>query len=177
MCSDRADQRECIEGRWVFLGIGSNLGERKTRIEQGIAALKNCGMSILRRASLYETEPVGITDQPWFLNTVVAGETALAPQRLLKLCKEIERTAGRKETVRFGPRLLDIDILLYKGLVIHEKDLDIPHPRMHERRFVLVPLLEIAPSIKDPRNGKRYANILAELDEGKKVTRLKAKEF
>ncbi len=177
MCSDRADQRECIEGKWVFLGIGSNLGERRTRIEQGIAVLKKCGRRILRRASLYETEPVGFTDQPWFLNTVVAGETALTPQGLLKLCKKIERTAGRKETVRFGPRLLDIDILLYKGLVIHEEDLDIPHPRMHERRFVLVPLLEIVPSIKDPRNGKRYANILAGLDEGKKVTKLKAKEF
>ena len=177
MCSDRADQSENLEGEWVFWGIGSNLGVRRTRIEEAIASLEEGGISILRRASLYETEPVGITDQPWFLNTVMAGETALTPQGLLKVCKEIERTAGRKETVRFGPRLLDIDILLYKGLVIHEEGLDIPHPRMHERRFVLVPLLEIAPSIKDPRNGKRYANILAGLDEGKKVTKLKAKEF
>ena len=176
MCSDRVDQGESIEGKWAFLGIGSNLGERKTRIEEGIAALKKGGLSIQRRASLYETEPVGIADQPWFLNTVIAGETALAPRELLKLCKRIEQEVGRRETVRFGPRLLDIDILLYKGLVIREEDLNIPHPRMHERRFVLVPLLEIAPSIRDPRDGRQFAGILAGLDEGKQVTKLKAKE-
>jgi len=79
--------------------------------------------------------------------------------------------------VRFGPRLLDIDILLYKDLVLREKELEIPHPRMHERRFVLVPLLEIAPAIRDPRNGRSYAEILAGLDDGKKVTRLKAQGF
>jgi 2-amino-4-hydroxy-6-hydroxymethyldihydropteridine diphosphokinase len=159
------------------LGIGSNLGERRTRIEEGIAALEESGVRILHRASLYETEPVGIADQPWFLNTVVAGETAFAPRELLELCKTIEKTAGRIRTVRFGPRLLDIDILLFKGLVVHEEDLDIPHPRMHVRRFVLVPLLEIAPSIRNPRDGRQYAEILAGLDEGKKVTKLRAKEF
>ena len=160
----------------VYLGLGANMGDRQANLEMAIELLGE-RLNLQQVSSVYETEPVGIPDQPWFLNTVVAGETALTPQRLLKLCKEIERAAGRKETVRFGPRVLDIDILLYKGLVIHEKDLDIPHPRMHERRFVLVPLLEIAPSIKDPRNGKRYADILARLDGGKKVTRLKAKEF
>ena len=159
------------------MGIGSNLGKRRTIIEEGIAALEEGGVCILHRASLYETEPVGITDQPWFLNTVVAGETALAPRELLKLCKTIEKTAGRIRTVRFGPRLLDIDILLYRGLVIHGKDLDIPHPRMHERRFVLVPLLEIAPSIRNPRDGRQYAEILTGLNEEKKVTTLKAKEL
>lgn len=177
MRSDRADQREDVEEQWVFLCVGSNLGKRREKIEGGIAALQEGGVIIQRRASLYETEPVGITDQPWFLNTVVAGETALAPRELLVLCKRIERIAGRRETVRFGPRSLDIDILLYKGLVIHEEGLDIPHPRMQERRFVLVPLLEIAPALRDPGNGRTFAEILAGLDEGKKVTRLKEKEF
>jgi len=177
MYSDRFDQRESIGKTSVFLSIGSNLGERRARIKEGIVSLQEGGVGILCRASLYQTEPVGFTDQPWFLNTVVAGDTAHTPRRLLELCKQIERTAGRRSTVRFGPRLLDIDILLYKDLVLREKELEIPHPRMHERRFVLVPLLEIAPAIRDPRNGRSYAEILAGLDDGKKVTRLKAQGF
>lgn len=177
MCSDRFDQRESIEKTSVFLSIGSNVGERRAKIKEGIVSLQEGGVGVLRRASLYQTEPVGITDQPWFLNTVVAGDTAHTPRGLLELCKQIERTAGRRRTVRFGPRLLDIDILLYKDLVLREKELEIPHPRMHERRFVLVPLLEIAPAIRDPRNGRSYAEILAGLDDGKKVTRLKAQGF
>jgi len=177
MCSDRSNQRENIETASVFLGLGSNLGDRRARIKEGIVSLEKGGVGILRRASLYQTEPVGIGDQPWFLNTVVAGDTALPPHRLLELCKRIERREGRRRTVRFGPRVLDIDILLYRDLVLREEGLEIPHPRMHERRFVLVPLLEIAPAIKDPRDGRTYAAILAGLDDGKKVTRLKAQEF
>jgi 2-amino-4-hydroxy-6-hydroxymethyldihydropteridine diphosphokinase len=162
---------------WSFLGLGSNVGERRLRLQEGIRSLEHAGFDIKRRSSFYETEPVGYDDQPWFLNAVVGGETALNPKCLLKRCQKIEKEAGRKRTARFGPRSLDIDILLYKGRVIDEQYLVIPHPRMHERRFVLVPLVEIAPEIEDPRTGKRFAEILAELDDRKKVTKSKANGF
>lgn len=177
MRCNRAGQREGLITEWVFLSLGSNLGERRSQIEEGIAALRKGGVTIRRRSSLYETEPVGLANQPWFLNVVVAGETNLAPQELLFLCKRIERAAGRKETVRFGPRLLDIDILLYKGRVVHEEGLEVPHPRMHKRRFILVPLVEIAPEIEDSRDGRLFAEVLSRLDEGKKVSKLKEKGF
>lgn len=163
--------------RMVFLSLGSNLGERRSHIERGIAALEEGGFTVVRRSSLYETEPVDLVDQPWFLNTVIAGETDLAPQDLLALCQRIEEQAGRERTVRFGPRVLDIDILLYKGQVIDEQNLEIPHPRMYRRRFVLIPLLEIAPRIKDPNRRVRFADILTGLDEKKKVKKLKESEF
>ena len=178
MCSDRGDKGEKIAREWVFLGLGSNLGERRLQVEKGIAALQEGGVIVLRRSSLYETEPVDFTKQPLFLNVVVAGETSLTPQELLNLCKQGEQAAGRRrKSVRFGPRVLDIDILLYKGQVIHEEDLEIPHPRMHKRRFVLIPLVEIVPDIEDPRDGRRFAEILIGLDEERKVSKLKGKEL
>lgn len=158
---------------WIFLGLGSNQGDRRGHIEGGIAALDGGGIRIDRRSSLYETEPIGLLDQPWFLNQVVGGTSDLEPRALLDLCHRIEDEAGRARTVRFGPRTLDIDILLYDDEVIHDGDLEIPHPRMHERRFVLVPLVEIASEVRDPRNGKRFAEILAGLSDEKKVTRSK----
>lgn len=177
MCCNRVDQGAEVITEWVFLCLGSNIKERRLHIEGGIAALENGGVTVRRRSSLYETEPVGLIEQPWYLNAVVAGRTNLMPREVLVLCKRIERERGRKKTFRFGPRVLDIDVLLYKGQVVREEGLEIPHPRMHERRFVLVPLLEIAPKIVDPRNGKRFAKILAGLDEEKKVTKLKEKGF
>jgi 2-amino-4-hydroxy-6-hydroxymethyldihydropteridine diphosphokinase len=161
----------------VFLGLGANLGNRRRNIAAGLSALERGGVRIRRRSSLYETEPVGKGDQPWFLNAIVAAETDLAPRELLLLCKRIEKESGRRRTVRFGPRPLDIDILLYKGRVIREEDLEIPHPRMRERRFVLIPLVEIAEGIKDPRDGRRFSEILALLDEEKKVTRSRENGF
>jgi 2-amino-4-hydroxy-6-hydroxymethyldihydropteridine diphosphokinase len=162
---------------WVFLSLGTNVGDRQFHLREGIHALEDVGIGIERRSSFYETEPVGYENQPWFLNAVVGGETSLSPQCLFEQCQRIEREAGRKRAVRFGPRSLDIDILLYKGRVIEEENLIVPHPRMHERRFVLVPLIEIAPEIEDPRTGKRFADILAALSDRKKVTKLKAKGF
>ncbi len=146
-------------------------------IEQGIASLEARGVHISRRSSLYETEPVGYADQAWFLNAVVAGETALSPDDLLRLCQAIETESGRKPSVRFGPRTLDIDILWYEGQVVDRPDLQIPHPRMHERRFVLVPLVEIAPGLTDPKSGRTYARLLAGLDERKKVEKSKGHGF
>lgn len=131
----------------------------------------------MRRSSLYETEPVGVLDQPWFLNAVVEGETALSPEALLQACRATEIDAGRERVVRFGPRTLDIDVLWYDGRVVDLPDLQIPHPRMHERRFVLVPLTEIAPTLTDPRSGLPYTGLLARLDERKKVEKSTAQEF
>jgi 2-amino-4-hydroxy-6-hydroxymethyldihydropteridine diphosphokinase len=161
----------------VFLGLGSNQGERRAHIEGGLEALERGGIAICRRSALYETEPVGLADQPWFLNLVVNGTTELTPQSLLRLSQHIEKDAGRVTGVRFGPRPLDIDILLYDDQIVRSERLEIPHPRLHERRFVLVPLVEIAGEARDPRNGRRFAEILAGLGDEKKVTRSKENAF
>ncbi|MBU0595243.1 2-amino-4-hydroxy-6-hydroxymethyldihydropteridine diphosphokinase [Candidatus Bipolaricaulota bacterium] len=153
----------------VYLGLGSNLGSREGQIAKGSDRLERYGVDVDRRSSLYETEPVGVEDQPWFVNQVVEGRTDLSPAELLAACKRVERELGRTESIRFGPRVLDIDILLYGDRVIDDDGLEIPHLRMTERRFVLIPLLEIAPGLRDPRSGTKYADILNRLDEGKKV--------
>jgi len=136
----------------AYLGLGSNLGHREANIT---SALKMLGQEarILKVSSLYETEPVGYKDQPWFLNLVCAVETELSPQGLLNLVKAIERKLGRKPTLRFGPRLVDIDILFYDDLILDSPDLTIPHPRLVERAFVLLPLREIAPKLVHPLLG------------------------
>lgn len=176
MGSLRVDAGAGIEEELVYFCLGSNLGDRRAHLEFGISALADNGVEIVRRSSIYETEPVELEDQPWFLNQVVAGRTELPPRDLLAVCKRIEQDAGRRATVRFGPRVLDIDLLLYKGMVTREPDLVIPHPRMLNRRFVLVPLLEIAPHIRDPESGRSLAQVLSGLDEGKKVEKLKERE-
>jgi len=156
----------------VFLSLGSNMGDRRAQIEGGIAELERAGVRVRARSSVYETEPVGIEDQPWYLNQVIRGTTRLTPGELLEACKGVERLFGREPTgVRFGPRTLDVDVLLYGDRVIAEDRLTVPHPRMHERRFVLVPLLEIAHDLADPRDGTKYVQFLERLDEGKVVAK------
>lgn len=155
----------------VYLALGANLGNRREQIEHGIAALSEQGVCITNRSSWFETEPVQVENQPWFLNLVVRGETTLDPHELLSTCQRIEKNLGRVPSVRFGPRHLDIDILLYGEQCIESELLTIPHPRMAQRRFVLVPLLEIAPELTDPKHNQRYADMLSRLDEGKKVLR------
>ncbi len=160
-----------MSDRTVFLCLGSNVGERRARLAEGIVELERSGVALPIRSSVYETEPVGVENQPWFLNQVVRGVTRLSPVELLGVCKRIETGFGREPTsVRFGPRPLDIDILLYGDRVMSDERLTIPHPRMHERRFVLIPLVEIAPEAVDPRNGESYIHILERLDGGKKVS-------
>ena len=174
MCSDRAGERE---DDLVYLGLGSNIGDQREQVEGAIAFLEEEGVDIVRRSSLYETEPVGYADQPWYLNAVVAVRTDLPPTALLALCKKAEKNGNREETFRFGPRTMDVDILLYKGQAYRDDTLQIPHPRMHERRFVLVPLVEIAPGITIPGERTQYADILAGLDERKKVAKSKEHAF
>ena len=176
MRGSRRDEANNIEKAEAYLLFGSNLGDRRALIEGGLSALEQWGVEWAARSSYYETEPVGVEDQPWFLNLVARGIVALSPQSLLMLCKEAEAAAGRQKAIRFGPRRLDIDILLYGRLELDEPDLCIPHPRLRERRFALVPLLEISPDLADFRDGKPFADILCGLDDGKKVAKSTTRE-
>jgi 2-amino-4-hydroxy-6-hydroxymethyldihydropteridine diphosphokinase len=133
----------------VYLGLGSNLGNRARNIYAALRRLRS-HVRLDQISSLYETEPVGLTDQPWFLNLVCAGVTELPAEDLLRAVKRIEGELGRRQGVRFGPRLIDIDILLYDDQVLATEQLEIPHPRLHKRGFVLVPLGELAPGLVHP---------------------------
>lgn len=134
----------------AYLSLGGNMGHRRAAIEGALAALHAGGAKVIRRSSFYETAPVGKTDQPSFLNIAVEVATDLEPHDLLALCLRIEDSFGRTRMERWGPRTLDIDLLLYDGRTVATLDLTIPHPRMTERRFVLEPLLEIAPDAALP---------------------------
>jgi 2-amino-4-hydroxy-6-hydroxymethyldihydropteridine diphosphokinase len=138
------------DGKLIYLSLGSNLGERSANIEHAIEALPEAGVRVVRRSSLYETEPVDFLDQPWFLNCVVEAETALPPEKLLHALQGIERQLGSRKLIARGPRIIDLDILFYGSEVVHADGMEIPHPRMAERRFVLVPLAELAPALRHP---------------------------
>jgi 2-amino-4-hydroxy-6-hydroxymethyldihydropteridine diphosphokinase len=162
----------------AFLGLGSNLGQREDSIERAVAALAQTpGIVVRRRAGLYETEPVGVCDQPWFLNTVVEIETELSPSELLTVCKQIERSLGRRERMRYGPREIDLDILFYDDVIVSEKDLQIPHAQVHRRRFVLVPLCEIAPDHVHPILRTTVAQLLENLADPTEVRPLRSQRF
>lgn len=135
----------------VYLGLGSNLGDRRANLESAIAQLAALG-TVTARSSCYETEPMEVPGQPWFLNCAVALETELMPKQLLARLLEIERSLGRKRKSGQpkGPRTIDLDILLFGSSVIETAGLTIPHPALHERRFVLEPLAEIAPEARHP---------------------------
>jgi 2-amino-4-hydroxy-6-hydroxymethyldihydropteridine diphosphokinase len=134
----------------VYIGIGSNLGNRESNCETALERFRQRGMTIRKESSRYETEPWGVKDQPRFLNMAVEIETGLGPEELLRTLKSIETEMGRKKTFRWGPRIIDLDILLFGDLVLEGEDLKIPHPFMHERDFVLRPLAEIAPDVEHP---------------------------
>ena len=147
----------------AFIGIGSNLGEREANCDNAIHLLIDSGISVLKRSAMTETKPWGVTDQPEFLNMVIEIETSLKPDELLTLLKKTERAAGRADTVRWGPRVIDLDILLYDDLVIRTPELKIPHPLISEREFVLRPLAEIAPDTIHPVLKKSIKTLLKEL--------------
>ena len=137
----------------VYLSLGANLGDREGNLRGAIAELRAAGVKVARVSSFYETEPVDYLEQPWFLNCVVEGETEVAAVELLRRLREIETRMGSKKEFEKGPRLLDIDILLYGDETIETSELEVPHPRMLQRKFVLAPLAEIAPGLRHPRWG------------------------
>jgi 2-amino-4-hydroxy-6-hydroxymethyldihydropteridine diphosphokinase len=134
----------------IYLSLGSNLGDRAENLSRAIRALPGAGARTLRRSSLFETEPVDFPDQPWFLNCVVEAETTLPPENLLRALQGIERQMGSRKLIARGPRIVDLDIIFYGSSVIRAMEIEIPHPRMAARRFVLVPLAELAPSLVHP---------------------------
>jgi 2-amino-4-hydroxy-6-hydroxymethyldihydropteridine diphosphokinase len=144
----------------AFLSLGSNLGNRGDYLNKAIDALSRNGLAVVRQAGIYETEPLEVTDQPWFLNTVVEANTTLTPNQLMDVCLSIERENHRVRTEIKSARTLDIDIIFYGERIIHESQLTIPHPRFRERKFVLVPLVEIAPDLIDPVSGQSMESLL-----------------
>lgn len=134
----------------VYLSLGSNVGDRSKNLRAAIDELPHAGVAVARVSSFYETEPVDLREQPWFLNCAVEVETHFEAIMLLRALREIETKMGSKKVVAKGPRLIDMDILLYGAETIDAPELQVPHPRMHLRRFVLVPLAEIAPEVVHP---------------------------
>lgn len=150
----------------AYLSLGSNIGDRRGSLAEVVRLLSRDDLTILRVSSMYETEPQEFADQPWFLNTVIEVDTSLSPRDLLSRCLEAEISLGRRRTTPKGPRTIDIDIVLYDDLVIDSPGLSIPHPRMAERRFVLEPLSELAPTLRHPVLGKAIQELLtATLDQ------------
>ena len=133
----------------IYIGLGTNLGERETNLRDAVKALAP-KISVLAKSLIYETTPWGFSDQPKFLNQVIAAKTNLSSFELLAYLKNIEAYMGRKATFRNGPRVIDLDILFYDDCVIQEDQLNIPHPRLHLRAFVLVPLVDLAPKLQHP---------------------------
>jgi 2-amino-4-hydroxy-6-hydroxymethyldihydropteridine diphosphokinase len=144
----------------VYLSIGSNLGDRQANLHAAIDQMRTAGIRIVRISPLYETEPVDVTAQRWFLNLVVEAETDLFPLQLLTRTQKIERALGRVRTIPKGPRTIDIDILLYGNAVIRGDSLEVPHPRMADRRFVLVPLADLAPQLRHPITHRSVRDML-----------------
>jgi 2-amino-4-hydroxy-6-hydroxymethyldihydropteridine diphosphokinase len=155
----------------VYLALGSNLGDREAHLRTALERLDAAEVRIARRSSVYETEPRDFLAQPWFLNMVVEGQTELFPMQLLSRIQTIELELGRQRRTPKGPRTIDIDILLYGNAVIHTSKLEVPHPRMAQRRFVLEPLAEIAPDFRIPLDGRTIKEILSgTLDQQLKKT-------
>lgn len=156
----------------VYLGLGSNIGDRTQHLVDACATLhRHPAITVQAVSSLYHTAPVGFTAQDWFLNAVACLQTTLSPHALLGVAQATEQQLGRVPTWRWGPRIIDLDILLYDTLQVHTPSLTIPHSALHKRRFVLVPLAELAPDVQLP-SGVRVRDLLSALPEDNDVQRL-----
>ncbi len=151
----------------AVVSIGSNLGDKLAHLRRGLSLLESSGAArIIARSRFFRTRPVDFHDQDWFVNAAVLLQTQLAPRPLLAALKAVERQVGRtQQTVRFGPRVLDMDIVFYDALTLESPDLTIPHPRMHKRRFVLMPICDIDPEIVHPVLHKSMALLLSEIQD------------
>ena len=148
----------------AYVGLGANLGDRETTLRRAVELLaEEPGIEVAAVSTLRETDPVGLVDQPLFLNGAVAVETSLSPRELLDVLLRIEQALGRvRSGVRWGPRTVDLDVLVYDDQVVDEPGLRVPHPRLHERRFTLEPLAELAPALEIPGRGQ-VSELLARL--------------
>jgi 2-amino-4-hydroxy-6-hydroxymethyldihydropteridine diphosphokinase len=156
----------------VFLGLGSNVGDRPSYLKTAVAALQKVPeLSVVATSSVYESDPYGKTDQPKFLNAVLEIETSLSPDILFAEMKRIEMLTGRTRQEHWGPREVDIDILLYDGLVFRNDDLSVPHADLENRKFVLVPFSELAPDVVHPVSGLTIAEMAANCRDKGRVTR------
>ena len=157
----------------AYLSLGSNVGDQQALIEQALARLGAEGVQVRRVSSLYRTEPVGNKAQPWFLNCVAEIATDLMPLQLLRRCQAVEREGGRRPGARNGPRPIDIDILLYENAVVRSAQLTIPHAGMAERRFVLIPLRELAAHARHPVTQRTVLEMLQETTDRCQVIRVR----
>ncbi|HTQ95248.1 MAG TPA: 2-amino-4-hydroxy-6-hydroxymethyldihydropteridine diphosphokinase [Candidatus Acidoferrum sp.] len=153
----------------VYLALGSNIGDREKNLREAIRLLREAGLQITKISSFYETEPVDYLDQPWFLNGALEAQTEFPPTQLLTSLRAIESQMGSKKAFVKGPRLIDLDILLYGDATIKTPELQVPHPRMLQRNFVLVPLAEIAPTIRHPGWSAPAAELLAHSSDNSQV--------
>lgn len=167
-----ANQSENPEGHIAFLSLGSNLGDTCQHLKTARHALQALGILVEESSPFYVTEPVDFRDQPWFLNQVICIRTDLTPLDLLDACLKIEHEQGRRREIAKGPRTLDIDILLYDDLVLQDPRLQIPHPRIPERRFVLEPLAALAPDSVHPVLRETFERLLARCKDNSRVERL-----
>lgn len=156
----------------VYLSLGSNVGEREENLTRALTLLRAAEVEIRRTSSVWETEPQDRAAQRWFLNLVAEIETPLFPRQLLHLLQRVEKELGRRRMVSKGPRTIDIDILLFGSFVLNTAELEIPHPRLTQRRFVLAPLAELAPDLKHPLSRETVSEMLAAL-KGQKVRKLR----
>ena len=157
----------------VYLSLGSNLGDRIANLRKALRMLSGAKVEISRVSCFYKTEPVNFGPQAWFVNCVAEAGTDLMPLQLLRACQSVERALGRRPGIRKGPRPIDIDILLYESSVVRSAALVIPHPRMAHRRFVLIPLREIAPHLRHPVSQQTIPQMLSALADAGQVIRLR----
>lgn len=149
----------------AYISIGSNLGNRRENCLSAIEMLSHVpSVKVMRKSGLYETDPLGVIDQPKFINCAVEIETPSDPRTLMTFLKEIETDMGRKDGLKWGPRVIDLDIIFYGNVVVREDELEIPHPHAHERAFVLFPLAEIDPELTHPVLKKTVSELLARLE-------------
>jgi 2-amino-4-hydroxy-6-hydroxymethyldihydropteridine diphosphokinase len=156
----------------VYIALGSNVGDRATNLREAVRLIDEAEVRVQKRAAVYETEPLGYVEQDWFLNSVVEAETELSAVELLHTLRAIEERMGSKKAFVNGPRLIDLDILLYGDETILQNELQVPHPRMLQRKFVLVPLAEIAPELKHPSWSGAAQQMLAQTPDRSEVRKV-----